>query len=90
MEALFALFMIVIAVITIRGFIKTQEDKKLYRLRVQKMTVNELRMELINFNSQVRHMPGVVRRNSSDGFILTKVKAKAKIVNTELKNRGLR
>lgn len=89
MEVVFALFIVVMIGVTIRGYIKTKEDEKLYKLRVEKMSDIELWHQLINFNSQVRHMPGLVRRNSSDGVILAKAKVKSKIVLKELKKRNL-
>lgn len=87
MEILFALFLLVLLIITIRGFIKTKDDERLYRSRIEKMSEGELRHELYNLNLQVKHMPNRVRMNSSNGILLRKNKIKAKAIQQELQRR---
>lgn len=89
MEVAFALFIAFMIGVAIRGFIKTKDKESFYRQKAQTMTEAELRHEIYYLNAQVRHMPNMVRKNSSDGVLLSQNKVKAKIIRRELANRGL-
>ena len=83
------MILVILGVITIRGYKRTKADESKYKLRVQKMTDAELKHELINFNNMTKHMPNLVRRNSVDGGWLTVIKSQAKIVKQEMRRRGI-
>jgi len=88
MEIAFAFFIVFMIGVAIRGFIKTKDKESRYRQKAQTMTEAELRHEIYYLNAQVRHMPNMVRKNSSDGVLLSQNKIKARIIKKELANRG--
>ncbi|MDN5285691.1 MAG: hypothetical protein JWR38_1965 [Mucilaginibacter sp.] len=87
MEILFALFMVFMIGVAIRGFIRTKDKKNLYRQKARTMTEAELKHEIYYLNVQVKHMPNMVRKNSADGVLLSQNKVKAKIIRNEMASR---